>query len=95
MLILFELFFLTIGEHVELLVDANFIEAKIKKVYGPEYVINIQRLTWDGNEFIDAARNNAIWNSAKKKIIKDSCSWTFTILFEYLKNEAKTHLGLP
>jgi len=86
---------LTIGEHVELLVDAGLIEANIEKTYGPEYAIVIKRLTWDGHELLQASKDNTIWNSAKKNIIKDSGSWTFSLLLEYLKFEAKKHLGLP
>ena len=86
---------LTIGEHVELLVDNDFIEANVKKIYGPEYVIVIERLTSDGRKFLQAAKDENIWNSAKNKIIKETSSWTISLLYEYLKQEAKNRLGLP
>jgi len=37
-------------------------------------------LTWDGHEFIDAARNDVIWGKAKKAIIKAGGPLTLTAL---------------
>ncbi len=84
----------TVGEHIELLIDANFIEAKVNKEYNKYIRIIIERLTWDGQEFLQAAKDDSIWALAKKKIIKETSSWTFSILLEYLKQEAKAKLGL-
>ncbi|MGO8839441.1 MAG: DUF2513 domain-containing protein [Limisphaerales bacterium] len=47
------------------------------------------RLTWAGHDFLDAARNDTIWNKAKDEFLKPGISWTFSILFEWLKQEAR------
>jgi hypothetical protein len=69
------------------LIDAYFIEGNDVLPVG---VRNI-RLTWAGHDFLDAARNDTIWNKAKDKFLKPGISWTFSILLEWLKQEARQH----
>jgi hypothetical protein len=59
----------------------------------PDVVI-IHRLTWEGFDFADAIKDDTIWEKAKEIILKPTCSWTFGILLEYLKQEIKTKLGM-
>lgn len=49
----------------------------------------IKRLTWEGHEFLDAARNDTTWRKAKDKFLKPAGAWTFSLLLEFLKAEAK------
>lgn len=51
-------------------------------------------LTWGGHEFIDAAKDNGIWEKAKKNIIGPAASVSFTLLLEWLKEEGKRRLGI-
>lgn len=53
----------------------------------------IARLTWQGHEFLDAARNETIWRKARETFFKPAASWTFGLLVEYLKAQAKERLG--
>lgn len=80
-----------------LMIDAKLVAGHAEPVIGEKYPSNYQiyRLTWAGHDFLDAARNETIWNKAKEKILKPSVSWTFTILLEYLKIEARRLIGLP
>ncbi|PKV63379.1 DUF2513 domain-containing protein [Pontibacter ramchanderi] len=55
-----------ISYHVKLLAQAGYLEA--------EYISckeltewNPISLTWSGHEFLDAARDNTVWNKAKSK----------------------------
>ncbi|MGA3169662.1 MAG: DUF2513 domain-containing protein [Chthoniobacteraceae bacterium] len=52
----------------------------------------MERLTWEGHDFLDAARNETVWNKAKEKVLKPGISWTFSILLEYLKAEARAQM---
>jgi hypothetical protein len=54
----------------------------------------ILRLTWQGHEFLDAARNDTVWRKARETFFKPAASWTFGLLVDYLKAEAKERLGL-
>ena len=57
--------------------------------------INLKELTWKGNDFIKAAQDDSLWNKAKTEVIKPTASWTFDLLLEWLKAEARTKIGLP
>ncbi len=52
------------------------------------------RLTWDGYDFADSIKEDAVWEKAKKNILIPAGSWTFGILSEYLKQELKAKFGL-
>jgi len=82
-----------------LLIEAGFLEGKI--IGGPKgtpFAAVILRMTWQGHEFLDAARNETVWEIAKEKMLKPGMSWTFELLREVLKTLAKQQLarvGLP
>lgn len=67
------------------LIDAHFIEGNGVLPLG---VRNL-RLTWAGHDFLDAARDDTIWSKAKDKFLKPGISWTFSMLLEWLKQEAR------
>ena len=52
------------------------------------------RLTWEGHDFLDAARNGDTWHKAKDTLFKKGLSVSFDVLKAYLISEAKQHLGL-
>ena len=86
----------TIYAHIELLLEENFIKGKIHK--NPDDIIDAFRitgLTWKGHDFIDAARDESIWSKAKDSVLKPTASFTFDILLEWLKAQARQTLGLP
>jgi len=59
-----------INYHAVLLGEAGFakiIEIKTEESAIPMKVI-IERLTWTGYEFLDAARDRSLWNQAKDKV---------------------------
>jgi Hypothetical protein (DUF2513) len=79
--------------HLRLLADAGLVEAKFMP--GPNGEIKAVfdiRMTWQGHDFLDAARDETIWNKAKTHVLKPAASWSFSILLEWLKAEAKAKL---
>jgi hypothetical protein len=89
----------TFSYHVGLLIEAGLVHGTTTD--GPNLqpmAGEIFRLTWAGHEFLDTARSDTVWNTAKDKILKPGVSWSFTLLSEVLKGLAKqqlAHLGLP
>ena len=80
--------------HVRLMIDAGLIEGQIVQFIGMEPPAAIVlRLTWDGCDFMDAARNENLWKKAKDSVIAPTASWTFDILKQWLKTEILN--GLP
>jgi hypothetical protein len=51
----------TIVQHTAMLIDAGLIKGKLMKGG-----VVITAMTWEGYEFIENARNNKVWNSAKR-----------------------------
>lgn len=54
----------------------------------------IGRLTWQGHEFLDAARDETTWKKVRDKVMKPAASFTFGILVEALKIEIKKRIGM-
>jgi hypothetical protein len=86
--------------HVRIMIDAGLIEGRISEEItsdAPRHSY-IHNLTWAGHDFLDAARNDTVWRTAKEKVLKPGVSWTFELLREILKALAKQQLaglGLP
>jgi len=82
-------------EHIALMIDAGLIDGEAHPDPGMKgggiFVIN--KLTWAGHDFLNAARNDNVWNSTKRRMAKVG-SWTFGLVLEVLKEEAKRQMGL-
>ena len=90
-----------ISYHVKLLAEAGLVEAGVadgqfrdkqpdgslrtrgRKVYSPI------SLTWVGHEFLDAARDNTRWNSAKRKVMDTTGGLAFEFLRAVLMRKGK------
>lgn len=51
-------------------------------------------ITWQGYEFLDAAKDSGLWAKAKEKVIGPAGGVAFTVLLEWLKEEVKRRLGI-
>ena len=81
--------------HISLILDAGLAEGvPALDGAGVPCAGAITRLTWDGHEFLDAMRDDSIWEKVKENIIQPSASWTFALLLECAKNEIKNNLGI-
>ena len=78
---------LTFSFHAQLMLDAGLIDGRTQTSSGVAIEAIVFRLTWDGCEFLDAARSDTLWKKAKESIIAPAASWTFDILRDWLKAE--------
>jgi hypothetical protein len=79
-----------------LMVDANLIVASLTSETGVPKAVTVYRLTWAGHDFLDATRDSKVWKLAKEHVLKPGASWTFSVLVEWLKQEAhKRIFGTP
>jgi Hypothetical protein (DUF2513) len=74
-----------ICEHLKLAHEAGLVEARF--LPGDETECVVLRLTWAGDEFLDAARENRIWEKAKEMAMRAAEGVTITSL-----KVALTHL---
>jgi hypothetical protein len=79
-----------IGYHAYLLGQAGLANVSNVPVRSESPRAIIRNLTWEGHEFLDATRENSIWNQAKDKINKIGGAtlpiWT-ALLTELLKQK--------
>lgn len=84
----------TFGIHAIWMQEAGLIKATIQEYQsGEPPKVLISRLTWDGCEFVDAIRDDTLWQKAKVSVLKPGMSFTFDVLKEWLKTEISQ--GLP
>lgn len=85
-----------VAGHVAILMDAGMVEAAIVPNHvGVPRAARIIRLTWAGHEFLDNARDNAIWKKTLKGIGSKVSSVSFKVLTACLEAAVRQHLGLP
>ena len=80
--------------HVVQLIDAGLLVGKVMSTMdggAPECVVTA--MTWEGHEFIDAARADTVWNAAKAQAKKMAGSLTFGAMKTLLIAEAAKLLG--
>jgi len=80
--------------HIKILVQAGLLDGEDSWMTDPihSHRCGIGNLTWLGNEFVDSAKDSSIWNIAMEKIGKPAVSYSFSIIFEWLKAEANRRL---
>jgi hypothetical protein len=83
-----------IGYHAVLLGEAGLVKVHdITCMESDSPVGMISRLTWEGHEFLDSARDNNRWNQAKDMIDKVS-SVSMSVLTALLTELAKKSLNI-
>lgn len=82
-----------VSKHVVLLNEAGLLNANIVETFdGTHY--SVERLTWDGHNFLDAARDDGRWTRAKQHLEDAGVTATFTLLKETLEDLARKTLGM-
>ena len=75
-----------VSYHVELLYEAGLVDAVNSSTLN-NYQWFPKRLTWEGHEFLDSARNKNLWEQAKKELEKIG-NFSFEVLKQILINLA-------
>jgi hypothetical protein len=66
--------------HAEIMKENGLIEASVEKLMSGEIFLNLTRLTWDGHEYLDAIRDDKIWDKTKRLILEKGSSMTFEVI---------------
>jgi hypothetical protein len=83
-----------INYHLIILIDAALIRAEYQQNLRADYMWLSIRLTWDGHEFLDAARDDTRWERAKGTMMKTG-GFVLPVLMQLLISYLKAELGLP
>jgi hypothetical protein len=82
-----------ISYHVRLLHEAGLLQAEnLTDATGALWAP--KRLTWEGHEFLDAARNDTVWNKTKDVVRDKGGSVPFEVLKELVVKIAASFFGL-
>ena len=88
-----------IGLHVELMIEGGLIKGTVVPAgTGPAHRIlahSSERITWEGHNFLDAARNDTIWQKAKKKCVEATDGLPFDVLKACLVELCKEAISRP
>lgn len=69
-----------IGYHFLILDEAGLIVANVRAADNdPYYIAVASRLTWEGNDFLDAVRDESIWKKVRSTIGKITGSASFEV----------------
>ncbi|MEJ7804330.1 MAG: DUF2513 domain-containing protein [Telluria sp.] len=85
-----------IGYHAHLLAQAGLIlaaDATYMESNAPSALP--LSLTWQGHDFLESIKDDALWAKAKKHVLMPAGGAAFSVLTEWIKAEAKQRLGLP
>ncbi|MCB0396370.1 MAG: DUF2513 domain-containing protein [Flavobacteriales bacterium] len=82
-----------ISYHVKLLAEAGYLDAK-DLITKDGFEWKPVGLTWLGHEFLDAARDNTVWNKAKKSIGSKLASTSIEVIKALLISLCKQGLGI-
>lgn len=79
--------------HIQLLMDAGFIEAiDVSTCSADDYII--RRITFAGYDYLDSIRDESIWNEVKQKIASVGGSVSLEIAKELGATLLRQHLGI-
>lgn len=68
-----------ISYHVLIMLEADLLRA-IEVSSADELIMHPSRLTWEGHEFLEAAKDDGIWNQAKEVVLEKGGGLVFDVL---------------
>lgn len=89
---------IVVSKHIELLLDAGFLNAIVSKTMAPTTRPRqciITELTWSGHDYLDSVKNEQVWSQTKKALVKVGGTAGFEIVKQLAGSILKQQLGLP
>lgn len=81
------------SHHAELLEEAGLIKGEVVRAIRQGTIgVRIERLTCAGHEFLDAARNETVWQRFKQVVRERGVAVPFEVLPRLLMDLAQKHL---
>ncbi len=81
--------------HSYLLVNAGLVHGHISIESGESLMALVEYPTWDGHEFLDAARDDARWKKTMHLVAEKGGAVTMSVLQGLLVAGMKSAFGLP
>ena len=85
-----------VAYNAELLVEAGMLRGEVVRYIGSVAPnVCIQRLTWDGHDFLDAIRDDTVWNETKVALLDTAGTAALEVVKALAVSISRTALGLP
>jgi DNA-binding transcriptional ArsR family regulator len=84
-----------VAYHIMLLKEAGLLEAATAQFGDGRLAAQPRRLTWQGHEFLDAARDDTNWQKTKDIVKEKGGGLTFEVIKALLIQMARQAVGLP
>lgn len=80
--------------HIELLMNAGYIEATVNYYKSGGGQALVKRITWEGYEYLDAVRDDTVWSRTKSIVTNAVGSTSLEVIKMVAGKVAKEMLGL-
>jgi hypothetical protein len=83
-----------IADHIQQLIDADYVDGVVH-FSEPSTMPNaiVRRVKHNGHEFLQAMREDTVWEWVKKKVMIPGASWTLAIAVEMAKDYICKRIG--
>lgn len=84
-----------IDYHLELLIEEKLVGGEVHHLMGGSSpIIQVDKLSWSGHEFLDNARNESVWKDTMKQVKERGEGISLAVLTQLLIAATKQHFGL-
>lgn len=67
--------------HIELMAEHGLVEASVQRAWNNEVIAAaVDALTWDGQDYLDAMRDDRLWAKSKRAIERSVGTTTFEVI---------------
>lgn len=84
----------TVLAHVELLIDADYLDGEVRRSNEGIAGAVVSRLTWKGHEFVEAMADETTWKKALGFLREKGAAQVAEVVFALLKSWAMHAAGL-
>ncbi|MTJ13019.1 DUF2513 domain-containing protein [Anabaena sp. UHCC 0187] len=84
----------TIIEHIEIMIESKLLDGEIDKTQAGTSGFLVHKITWEGHNFLDNAKNDTIWKKVMAEAKEKGTSTSFVVLNGLLTKAAQKYAGL-
>lgn len=84
----------TIIEHIEIMIESKLLDGDVNKTQAGSSGFLLHKITWEGHNFLENARNDTIWKKVMAQAKEKGTSTSFVVLNGLLTKAAQKYVGL-
>jgi hypothetical protein len=84
----------TIIEHIEIMIESKLLDGEICKTMAGSSGFIVRKITWEGHNFLENARNDTLWKKIMAEAKEKGTSTSFVVINGLLTKAAQKYAGL-